>query len=223
MLSQIQNELETISAQYPNWDSEIAQYLSNNSTQNSAPAPALLDFFSSMLARIVDLSKENELSTNDVLALFSKYACCSFMSDHLQKKMRTYYNLKALRDLARIDIYKAKYCVDLIWSSYILRVDPQLTFDETVPLSKDDFQTASAQLYGFTHFCIDRRLCFSAIATELRENMKFTEALSDYIATKIDNSFNDLQLNFIVRRMFSLEETLNKLTNYINVESTENA
>lgn len=212
MLSAIQNKIKEITRKFPNWDKEVAQFFEEHNSQDGAPNEEMLDSFTELLTQILEYAKTDEGEYESVISLLDSYACQEYASRYIKLKLRTFENYNPLRKLAEKDIYKAKYCVDLIWSSYVLRFNPHLVFDEAVPLREDEFKSVAMQIDRFTDFCIDRSFCASAIASELREDSDFPEALCDYIAGKIDADFEKLKLNYIIHKLSMCERAIDELS-----------
>lgn len=212
MLSAIQNSIKEMTRKFPNWDKEVAQFFQEHNSQDGTPNEEMLDSFTELLTQILEYAKTEEGGYEKVISLLDSYACQEYASRYIKLKLRTFENFKPLRKLAENDIYKAKYCVDLIWSSYVLRFNPHLVFDEAVPLREDEFKSVAMQIDRFTDFCIDRSFCVSAIASELREDSDYPEALCDYIAGKIDADFEKLKLNYIIHKLSMCEQAIDELS-----------
>lgn len=212
MLSAIQTSIKELTQKHPSWDRDVADFFEHGTTQDTNPDEEMLDNFTDLLSQIIEFAKSGELSSETAISLFDDYACKGYASKYIKLKLRTYNSYKALRELASTDIYKAKYCVDLIWSSYILRFNPHLVFDENVPLKEEEFKNVAVQLDRFTDFCIDRGYHISAIMFELKSDANFSDPLCEYIAEKIDSDFEKLKLNYIIHRISLCERAIDELS-----------
>ena len=211
MLSTLRNRIKEVTQKFPNWDKEVAQFFGNNS-QDSIPNEEILDNYTELLTQVLEYAKSEDGNFESAISIFDDYACQEYASRYIKLKLRTFENYKPLRKLAEKDIYKAKYCVDLLWSSYVLRFNPHLVFDDAVPLREEEFKSVAMQLDRFTDFCIDRGFCVSAIASELREDADFPDALCDYIAGKIDADFEKVKLNYIIHKLSMCERAIDELS-----------
>ena len=212
MLSTLQNRIKEVTQKFPNWDKEVAQFFEDNNSRDGTPNEEILDNYTELLTQVLEYAKSEEGSFESAISIFDDYACQEYASRYIKLKLRTFENYKPLRKLAEKDIYKAKYCVDLLWSSYVLRFNPHLVFDEAVPLREEEFKSVAMQLDRFTDYCIDRSFCASAIAVEIREDADFPEALCDYIAAKIDADFEKLKLNYIMHKLSICERAIDELS-----------
>lgn len=212
MLTSIQNKIKEMNAKFPDWDSNVAAFFESSTPRESGPDEDMLDAFTDLLTSLIELVKTGDIAVEDAVCLLDDYACQSYASKYIKFKLRSYNNYKPLRELAEADIYKAKCCVDLIWSSYVLRFNPHLVFDDSVPLKEADFKNVAAQLDRFTDFCVDRSYSFPAIIEELKEDANFGDILCEYIAGKIDADFEKLKLNYITHRLSMCERALDELS-----------
>lgn len=212
MLSTIQSQIKELSRKFPNWDQEVTQFFEEDDADDITPNTKILDAFTEILSQLLEYSKTGEISNEEAIAAFDGFVCKNYVSKYIKIKLRTYESYKPLRDLAAQDIYKAKYCVDVIWSSYILRFNPRLTFDENIPLNEESFKIVAMQLDRFTDYCVDRGYHIDAISYELKNNAGFSDVLCDYIAGKIDESFEKLKLNVILHRLSMCEQAIDTLS-----------
>lgn len=207
----IQNKIKEMNKKFPDWDCKIAAFFENSDVQEGDLNEDMLDAFTDLLTSLIELVKTEEIAVEDAVSLLDDYACKRYATKYIKLKLRNYNNYKPLRELAEADIYKAKCCVDLMWSSYVLRFNPHLVFDDSVPLKEADFKNVAVQLDRFTDFCVDRSYSISAIIEELKEDADFGESLCEYIAEKIDKDFEKLKLNYIIHRLSVCERTLDEL------------
>lgn len=212
MLTSIQNKIKEMNTKFPNWDCNVAAFFESSAPREGDPNEDMLDAFTDLLASLIEVVKTDDIAVEDAVCLLDDYACKSYAAKYITFKLRSYNNYKPLRELAEADIYKAKCCVDLIWSSYVLRFNPHLVFDDSVPLKEVDFKNLAAQLDRFTDFCVDRSYSFPAIIEELKDDANFGDVLCEYIAGKIDADFEKLKLNYIMRRLSVCERTLDELS-----------
>lgn len=212
MLSTIQDRIAELTRKFPSWDRDVAQFFEDSDSQNNIPNEEILDSFTDVLEQVLEYAKAEDGNYERAMSIFENYSCKEYVSRYIKLKLRTFENYKPLCDLAIKDIYKAKYCVDLLWTSYILRFNPHLVFDETVPLTEEQFKSVAMELDRFTDFCVDRGFCASAIAVELKENSGASEIICNYIAEKIDADFEKLKLNYVIHKISMCERAIDALS-----------
>ena len=204
MLKKLQNEIENLTKEIPNWDIIVDNALNHEQTNDEEMQKGVLDRFTELLNTIVKQANEKNIPMNDVLSLFKDYKCSQFVSVFIKRKMKLFGGFKALRDLEQKDLFKAKYCIDLIWSSYVVRFDPYLDIPSQSPISnEEDFVSVASSLDSFADMCVVRQLSASAICKELKEETGLSDDLSHYITDKIDKDFEKIKMNYIVDNLDS--------------------
>lgn len=212
MLSSIKSIISELNHSFPNWDTEITRFLEDDIDSEHPIDNKILDSFSEILNQSFKYVKLEGNTLDDIMSIFKDYDCKEFVSQYLNARLKTLESYKPLRDLEKDDIYKAKFCVDLMWSSFILRFNPYLSFDKNVPLSKADFKKVAKRLDQFTDLCISRGFCLLAIVEKLKEESCMSDSLCNYIAEKIDTDFEKLKLNYIIYKISNCEESIQKLS-----------
>lgn len=202
MLSKFQNYIQDLTKQVPNWDNDVVDILSDEAqSDNNGIKKQSLDKFTELLKEIVNEANSNDVPVEEVLSLFKAYKCKDFASVFIKRKMQTFNAFKVLRDLEKTDPYKAKFCIDLIWNSYVLRYDPYLDIKTQSPINENEYISLASRLDAFADICVARQLCVSAISRELKEETGLSNEICKYITEKIDNDLEKLKLNFIIERL----------------------
>ena len=210
MLSKFEKGIQELLNMNPDWDKEVTAFLENkNNTDNTDDNDTqreLLDKFTEVLEDIIEEANNSGIAIDEVVSLFEKKECYKFAKTYIKRKMQTFESFKVLRDLEKNDKIKAKFCIDLIWNSYILRYDPFLDFDSSSIISEKEYFSIGSCLDSFTDVCVVRLLCGSAISKELEEDSGLSTEICQYVAEKIDNDFEKIKLNYIVKRLSSIKK-----------------
>lgn len=212
MLNNLSKAVESIAAKYPQWDEIVTRFFDDDDEDVIEGNEELLDAFSEILKDIIVAVKENDLNTQDIESIFKKYSSWGFVKKYLDAKLRVFRDYQPLRKLAKEDRYKAQYCIDLIWASYILRFNSHMEFDSNVPMEEEDFKKAAVRLDRFTDRCVSKIYHRDTIIIELKEESYLPQDLCEYIADKIDTNFEKIKLNYIIYRFSVFEKTLEDLT-----------
>lgn len=199
MLQKFQELIKDLTKRIPSWDHDVNVIL--NDEEQEGIAHESLSEFTDVLKTIVKLANENDIPPNDVISLFESCESYEHVKVFVNKKMLTYSNFKVLRELEKKDLYKAKYCVDLLWSSSVLRFNPYMEFDKNIPIGEKDYLGLAYHMDLFIEMCVARHLCHNAILIELSNETGVSAEMCEYIADKIDGDFEKLKLNFIIDRL----------------------
>lgn len=206
MLFEFQNAIQELSKQIPSWDDDVTKILSDEEhTDGNEVQKQSLDKFTELLRTIVKQANDNSVPVNEIISLFENYKCYKFASIYIKRKMQTFEGFKVLRDLEKKDSYKTKFCIDLIWSSYIVRYNPYLNIETHSPISENEYISVADRLDAFVDMCVVRQLCASAICKELEDETGLSNDVCQYMAKKIDDDFEKLKLNFIIENLTSHE------------------
>lgn len=206
MLSRFQSYIRDLTNEIPNWDSDVLEILSEEvQLDDNDIKKESLEKFTELLKVIINDANSNDISIEEVLSLFEDYKCKEFAGIYIKRKMQTFNAFKVLKNLENKDSYKAKFCIDLIWNSYVLRYDPYLNVEAQSPISENEYAALASRLDAFVDMCIARQLCASAIGKELEEETGLSNEICRYIAEKIDGDLEKLKLNFIIEKLTSRE------------------
>lgn len=204
MLSNMQNQIENLTKKIPNWDEIVANALNDEQTNDEEMQEGVLNSFTELLNSIVKQANENNITTDEVLSLFKDYNCYQFASAFIKRKMKLFDGFKALRDLEHEDLFKAKYCIDLIWNSYVIRFDPYLNIPSQSPISnEEDYVSVARCLDSFADMCVVRQLSASAIYKELKDETRLSDDICHYITDRIDKDFEKIKMNYIIDKLDS--------------------
>ena len=201
MLTLINDLLKKISNKYPDWDKLIVETLKNNEESNKGSN--VLEELTSVLKKIIEMLKNEEVCIEDVESLFQNYECKEYAIRYINTFLRIYHNFDALRKLEKDDIYKAKKCIDEIWESYILRYNPYFDNQENALLSNDQYRTVAREIDRITDLCIEHNFHIFAISKQFEDKTGLSSELCSYISKKIDDDFEKLKLSYII---YNLEE-----------------
>lgn len=209
MLDLVRNLVEEITKQFPDWDRQITQALDDD-TEMDESNQNLLDAFTNMLKQLVEKVKEHEILETTIYEFFKPYQCCDYATKYIKRALDKYRRLEPLRNLEREDIYKAKNCIDQIFTSYILRYNPYFDIENNILLTAQEYRDVAKEIDRNTDICVGYNLHVFAISKHFNQETGLSKELCDYIASKIDADFDKLKLNFIIYKLKSIENSLDE-------------
>lgn len=199
MLTLINDLLKGISNKYPEWDKLIVETLKNEG-QNDNGVKALEEL-TSVLKQIIEMLKNEEVSTEEIKHLFENYDCKEYAMKYINAFLRIYRGFDSLRKLESNDIYKAKKCIDQIWEFYILRYNPYFDNQENVLLSDTEYRSVAREIELITNLCIEHNFHVFAISKQFEEKSGLSSELCEYISKKFEDDFEKLKLNYIIYKL----------------------
>ena len=204
MLKQFVEEIEAFGQEIPNWDEDVSRFLTDEDGENSDESGEIaFQKLTELLNSIISRANKQDLDAKDVSALFEKYKSGKYAANYINKSMRIYNKFGILRKLEGENIYKAKQCIDFIWINYILRYTPNIKLGTDTFISEDEYFVIASLLDSFTEMCIRRQLSYEGICNILSEDSGMSSAICQYFAGKIDNDFEKLKLNYIIKKISS--------------------
>lgn len=214
-MKKLKKIIDEFGSKYPHWDQVVAEFLDSDDDEPKPQDQEIMDEFSEILEKIVDVAKAEDLTAKDMAVAFADLACEDFILKYISIKMESYFNYAPLRQLAEEDVFKAQFCIDLIWSSYIVRFNSHMIFDEKIPMNEEDYKTVSVQLDRFVDRCISRQLHRSAVIIDLKDESHLSQEICEYIADKFEKEYNQIRLNYIIYRLSSCEKSIRDLAEKI--------
>ena len=214
-MKKLKKIIDEFGSKYPHWDQVVAEFLDSDDDEPKPQDQEIMDEFSEILEKIVDVAKAEDLTAKDMAVTFADLACEDFILKYISIKMESYFNYAPLRQLAEEDVFKAQFCIDLIWSSYIVRFNSHMIFDEKIPMNEEDYKTVSVQLDRFVDRCISRQLHRSAVIIDLKDESHLSQEICEYIADKFEKEYNQIRLNYIIYRLSSCEKSIRDLAEKI--------
>lgn len=194
--------IQELSQLNSNWDDVLTSFLDDkNDTNANKEQREVIKKFTELLDSIIEEANRSRISVDKVESLFDGKKCEKYAKSYIKRKMQTYDSFKALRDLDNKDRIKAKFCVDLIWDSNIIRYDPNIDFETQNLIEEKEYNSVVNSLDLFTDTCVVHSLCVSAICKELEKESGLSNEMCKYIAEKIDNDFEKLKLNYIIEKL----------------------
>ena len=197
MLTNFKKQIDTLTEKMPDWDERVFDFLSNNEEENKSGQKAIEEL-TIILDEVIKYAKQNDIPIDEVTFLFKGKKSEKYIIAYIQNYMDKYNDYKALRELEKSDQFMAKYCVDMIWSNYILRYDPFEDFKSNIQIDNESFNAIAIQLDAFVDRCISQLLTERAMSKALMDDSGLSENLCRYIADLINNDFEKLKLNYIV-------------------------
>lgn len=196
MLVLIKDLLKRISDNYPEWDKLIVETLKNEEENDNGVKA--LEELTSVLKRIIEMLKNEEVTIEEIENLFENYDCKEYAMKYINAFLRTYRGFDSLRKLESDDIYKAKKCIDQIWEFYILRYNPYFDNQENVLLSDTEYRSVAREIDRITNLCIEHNFHVLAISKQFEDKSGLSSELCGYISKRIDDDFEKLKLNYII-------------------------
>ena len=209
MLDFINTLIGEITKQFPEWDSQITKILSDDNEADESNKN-IISAFTNMLKQFVEKVKGGEISETEICDYLAQYSCNEYAVRYIKRSLDKYRRFEPLRKLEREDIYKAKNCIDQIWTSYVLRHNPYFEEENNLLLTAQEYRDVAREIDNNTDICIGYNLHVKAISRHFIKETELSSELCEYIAAKIDADFDKLKLNYIIYKLRNIEDMLDE-------------
>ena len=209
MLDFINTLIGEITKQFPEWDSQITKILSDDNEADESNKN-IISAFTNMLKQFVEKVKGGEISETEICDYLAQYSCNEYAVRYIKRSLVKYRRFEPLRKLEREDIYKAKNCIDQIWTSYVLRHNPYFEEENNLLLTAQEYRDVAREIDNNTDICIGYNLHVKAISRHFIKETELSSELCEYIAAKIDADFDKLKLNYIIYKLRNIEDMLDE-------------
>ena len=212
-MNEIMKSLEVLNTNYPHWDNTVFNYYEDNDQldHNSPELKNTLESFYHLIKAIISNAKKSNLTEDQIFAPFQTFKCKKIIHVFVYRKLRLYWATIPLAELEKKNVYAAESLVDIIWDQYVVRFSSHKLETFEYPISEEEFKTLCQEIDRFADECIQSELSAPAIYTKLTTETNLSPSLSQYLTNKIDRDWTELELNFIITQLQTLQNTLKKI------------
>ena len=97
--------------------------------------------------------------------------------------------------------------IDLLWPQYIVKRNPAFKLDKSrysFHVSEEEIEEFVITLAAIVDHCISTLLNYEGMIYIIRRQTGLSEEMSSYIARKIERNYEELRINFIIKRLTKL-------------------
>lgn len=192
------NELKK--AEGEEWKKKLSSYLKDED-DNVEKEELYVAFIDAYRENVIDnmqteLKKVTKEIDNDLLM--------AELKEYIDGTLSGYYAAEPLRVMDRKDYDTATRLVDAIFEQCILRFDPEFvnSYEEYGFHILEDFNEIIFLLDSLVAFLVRRNLNSRAMADAIYVNIRISKKLCQYIAERIDRSFDRIQMKLIVDKLY---------------------
>ena len=95
--------------------------------------------------------------------------------------------------------------IDEIWQHNTIRRNPGYVVEPTksvkLDISEKEINEFILTLNAIVDHCISRLLNYEGMTSVIQIQMGISEELSEYIARKIDRAYDELRINYLIKRL----------------------
>ena len=195
--------LQTIKKQDSEWEEKIKRYLSDddNNTEDE-----LTEQFWKMMDSLCNAIRDGDGEKEEALDLFGQ-GIKKEIDNLLSNELRPYYGFKKKKKNEIDNADQLMNLIDLLWPQYIVKRNPAFKLDKSrysFHVSEEEIEEFVITLAAIVDHCISTLLNYEGMIYIIRRQTGLSEEMSSYIARKIERNYEELRINFIIKRLTKL-------------------
>jgi len=195
--------LQTIKKKDSEWEEKIKRYLSDddNNTEDE-----LTEQFWKMMDSLCNAIRDGDGEKEEALDLFGQ-GIKKEIDNLLSNALRPYYGFKFIRKNEIDNADQLMNLIDLLWPQYIVKRNPAFKLDKSrysFHVSEEEIEEFVITLAAIVDHCISTLLNYEGMIYIIRRQTGLSEEMSSYIARKIERNYEELRINFIIKRLTKL-------------------
>ena len=201
MSVKVQNVVDELSKKFPDWQNSIYTYLVKDAEIEDE---TLLEEFWLTIGSLCDLVRSNECEFEEVIKLF-KDELQGEIRNLLNNRLRPYFACAFIRKFEKENRNQLESLVDEIWQQNTIRRNPGYVVDPIKSVRLDipekEINEFILTLNAIVDHCISRLLNYDGMVSVIQIQTGISEELSEYIARKIDRAYDELRINYLIKRL----------------------
>ena len=208
MSTMVKKSVDSLTTKFPNWQDLILRYLRDD---EDIEDEKLLNAFWSFISSLCDLIRSNECSIDEAVKNVNA-ELQSEMQDLLKNRLRPYFACTFIRKFETDNKSQLEFLIDEIWQQNVIRRNPGYIVDPRknakLDVSDSDIREFILTLNALVDHCISRLLNYDGTVSVIKLQTGISEDLSEYIARKIDRDNDALRINYLIKRITSIEDKI---------------
>ena len=205
MSVKMQNIIEELTRNFPDWQNDVYAHLIKG---EKIEDEALMEEFWLTISSLCDLIRSSECELDEVIKLF-KEELQDEIHNLLKNRLRPYFACALIRKFEKDNRSQLESLIDEIWQQNTIRRNPAYIVDPLKSVKLDipekEVNEFILTLNAIVDHCISRLLNYDGMVSVIKLQTGISEELTDYIARKIDRAYDELRINFLIKRLTARE------------------
>lgn len=197
----VQNVLDELTKKYPDWQSSIYTYLAEDAEIED---DALMEEFWLTVSSLCDLIRSNQCGLEEVIRLIND-ELQDEIRDLFENRLRPYFACAFIRKFEKENRNQLEALIDEIWQQNTIRRNPGYIVDPLksvrLDIPEQEVNEFIITLNAIVDHCISRLLNYDGMVSVIQIQTGMSEELSEYIARKIDRAYDELRINYLIKRL----------------------
>ena len=203
MFESARGMIQKIKNQDSEWEEKIKKYLSDEDNNTESE---LTEQFWEIMDSLCDAIRNGEGKKEAALDLFGQ-GLKDEVNNLLSNALRPYYGFEFIRKNELDNADELMNLIDSIWPQYIEKRNPAFKLDRSrysFQVTEEEIEEFVVTLSAIVDHCISTLLNYEGMIYIIRRQTGVSEEMSSYIARKIERNFEELRINFIIKRLAKL-------------------
>ena len=197
----VQNVLDELTKKYPDWQSSIYTYLAEDAEIED---DALMEEFWLTVSSLCDSIRSNQCGLEEVIRLIND-ELQDEIRDLFENRLRPYFACAFIRKFEKENRNQLEALIDEIWQQNTIRRNPGYIVDPLksvrLDIPEQEVNEFIITLNAIVDHCISRLLNYDGMVSVIQIQTGMSEELSEYIARKIDRAYDELRINYLIKRL----------------------
>ena len=199
ILTEIKNEFGA------EWKQKLVDYLSDGIDSEERADEQFYSFFE---AYREDVIEGNSKAKKEVEKFINNDLVFSNLNKSVEETLANYRASASIRAMEKKNLAKTKEHIDKIFEKAVLRFYPEIIHEYAqYGFESDDAFTVF--LNAFTSLCefiVERNFYYNSIINAIHDNMRVSDELCEHISSLLDENFEKLKLNLILKKITRYNE-----------------
>lgn len=201
MSAKVQSIIDELTKKFPDWQNSILSYLVDDAEIEDE---ALVEEFWLTISSLCELIRSDEGDLEEVIKLF-KSDLHEEIRSLLNNRLRPYFACQFIRRFEKENRSQIESLIDEIWQQNTIRRNPGYVIDPIksvkLEIPEKEIDEFILTLNAIVDHCISRLLNYEGMVSVIKLQTGISEDLSEYIARKIDRAYDELRINYLIKRL----------------------
>ncbi|MBD8926706.1 MAG: hypothetical protein EGR89_12130 [[Eubacterium] rectale] len=198
-MEKLKKQFELINSIDNQWVNIVKQYIKDSDVTKENRK--ILDEFNILFKILIECYKKNKNEVEKICSDFLKKSDTEWLCAQIINSLKPYFAFEFVREWQKNE--EKKNCfefVDYVFQNVILRFDPEcaINYCNEKKITTDTFIEASKMLDGMVSYYIKQHYSHEAIVKDFNRETDLDMAICEYISSKIDDKYINLQLNVLI-------------------------
>lgn len=187
------------------WKQKLVDYLSTDLDSEERVEEQFNSFFEVYREDVIE---GNSKAKKEVEKFINNDLVFSNLNKSVEETLANYRASASIRAMEKKNLAKTKKHIEEIFKKAVLRFYPEI-IDEYMQYGFESYDAFTVFLNTFTSLCefiVERNFYYNSIMNAIHDNMRVSDELCEHISSLLDENFEKLKLNLILKKLTHYNE-----------------